>query len=45
MQRPLFELLGPEGIGVSLTETLEMVPEQTTSAIIVHHPQAKYFAV
>jgi 5-methyltetrahydrofolate--homocysteine methyltransferase len=45
MQRPLFELLGPEGIGVSLTETLEMVPEQTTSAIVVHHPQAKYFAV
>jgi 5-methyltetrahydrofolate--homocysteine methyltransferase len=24
---------------------MEMVPEQTTSAIVVHHPQAKYFAV
>jgi 5-methyltetrahydrofolate--homocysteine methyltransferase len=42
---PLFELLRPEEIGVSLTESFEMVPEMTTSAIIVHHPQAKYFAV
>ncbi len=42
---PLFELLAPERIGVTLTESMEMVPEQTTSAIIVHHPQAKYFAV
>ena len=32
-------------IGVTLTENMEMVPEQTTSAIVVHHPQAKYFAV
>lgn len=43
--RPLFELLQPEEIGVSLTESFEMVPEMTTSAIIAHHPQAKYFAV
>ncbi len=43
--RPVFELLRPGEIGVSLTETMEMVPEQTTSAIVVHHPQAKYFAV
>ncbi|MGE5246807.1 MAG: vitamin B12 dependent-methionine synthase activation domain-containing protein, partial [Verrucomicrobiota bacterium] len=42
---PVFELLSPEKIGVSLTESMEMVPEQTTSAIVVHHPQAKYFAV
>ena len=41
----VFELLAPEGIGVTLTETMEMVPEQTTSAIVVHHPQAIYFAV
>lgn len=41
----VFELLAPEGIGVTLTETMEMVPEQTTSAIVVRHPQAKYFAV
>jgi 5-methyltetrahydrofolate--homocysteine methyltransferase len=43
--RQLFRLLKPEAIGVTLTETMEMVPEQSTSAIIAHHPQAKYFAV
>lgn len=43
--QPLFDLLKPEEIGVSLTESFEMVPEMTTSAIIAHHPQAKYFAV
>ena len=43
--RPVFELLRPESIGVTLTESMEMVPEQTTSAIVAHHPQAKYFAV
>ena len=41
----VFTLLTPEEIGVTLTENMEMVPEQTTSAIIAHHPQAKYFAV
>ncbi|MDJ0761363.1 MAG: dihydropteroate synthase [Myxococcota bacterium] len=41
----VFALLDPKRIGVTLTETMEMVPEQTTSAIIAHHPQAKYFAV
>ena len=44
-QRPVFAMLKPEELGISLTETLEMVPEQTTSAIVSHHPQAKYFAV
>jgi 5-methyltetrahydrofolate--homocysteine methyltransferase len=42
---PVFKLLKPEQIGVTLTENMEMVPEQTTSAIVAHHPQAKYFAV
>ena len=41
----VFNLLKPEAIGVTLTENMEMVPEQTTSAIVAHHPQAKYFAV
>jgi 5-methyltetrahydrofolate--homocysteine methyltransferase len=41
----VFELLDPGRIGVTLIESMEMVPEQTTSAIVVHHPQAKYFAV
>jgi 5-methyltetrahydrofolate--homocysteine methyltransferase len=43
--RPVFELLRPGEIGVTLTENFEMVPEQTTSALVVHHRQAKYFAV
>jgi len=43
--RDVFDLLGPEAIGVTLTENMQMVPEQSTSAIVVHHPQAKYFAV
>ncbi|MBI68659.1 MAG: methionine synthase [Phycisphaerae bacterium] len=42
-QEILFKLLEPERIGCSLTESWEIVPEQSTSAIIVHHPQAKYF--
>ena len=43
--RPLFAFLKPEMLGISLTENMQMVPEQTTSAIVAHHPQAKYFAV
>ncbi len=42
---PVFTMLKPETIGVTLTENFQMVPEQSTSAIVVHHPQAKYFAV
>lgn len=42
---PVFKLLKPEEIGVTLTESMEMVPEESTSAILAHHPQAKYFAV
>jgi 5-methyltetrahydrofolate--homocysteine methyltransferase len=44
-QTKLFELLQPERINVTLTEEFEMEPEQSTSAIIVHHPQAKYFTI
>jgi 5-methyltetrahydrofolate--homocysteine methyltransferase len=43
--KAVFELLDPGEIGVTLTESMEMVPEHTTSAIVAHHPQAKYFAV
>jgi 5-methyltetrahydrofolate--homocysteine methyltransferase len=45
VHQTLFRILRPDMIGVTLTETMEMVPEQSTSAIIAHHPQAKYFAV
>ncbi len=44
-QEKLFRLLKPERIGCVLTENWQIVPEQSTSAIIVHHPAAKYFAV
>lgn len=42
-QAQLFSLLGPERIGVDLSEEFQLHPEQSTSAIIVHHPEAKYF--
>ncbi|MEK7818864.1 MAG: vitamin B12 dependent-methionine synthase activation domain-containing protein [Bacteroidota bacterium] len=41
----LFELLEPERIGVNLTEEFMMEPEQSTDAIIIHHPQARYFNI
>ena len=42
-QTGLMDLLRPERIGVSLTEEFQLHPEQSTSAMIVHHPEAKYF--
>jgi 5-methyltetrahydrofolate--homocysteine methyltransferase len=36
-------LLGPERIGVELSEEFQLHPEQSTDAIIVHHREAKYF--
>ncbi len=44
-QVPLFELLQAHKIGLSLSDSFQIVPEQSTSAIVVHHPQAKYFNV
>lgn len=44
-QEKLFRLLRPERIGCQLTENWQIDPEQSTSAIVVHHPQAKYFNV
>jgi 5-methyltetrahydrofolate--homocysteine methyltransferase len=44
-QKILFEILKPERIGVCLTETFQLVPEQSTSAIVVHHPEARYFSI
>ncbi len=37
------ELLGAERIGVTVSEGFQLHPEQTTDAIICHHPRAKYF--
>ncbi len=44
-QTKLFELLQPERIGVELSEEFQLNPEQSTSAIIIHHPEAKYFNI
>ncbi|HEX9119318.1 MAG TPA: methionine synthase, partial [Terriglobales bacterium] len=45
-QTKLFKLLRPEdAIGVKLTTGFMLDPEQSTSAIVVHHPGAKYFVV
>jgi len=44
-QKKLFELLDGERIGVSLTEEYSLDPEQSTNAIIVHHPEARYFNI
>jgi len=44
-QSKLFELLDPSRIDVELTEEFQLDPEQSTSAIVVHHPEAKYFSI
>jgi 5-methyltetrahydrofolate--homocysteine methyltransferase len=44
-QEKLWTLLEPQRIGCELTENWQIDPEQSTSAIIVHHPAAKYFNV
>src|ERR1051326_4381781 len=44
-QEKLFTLLDPSRIGVELSEEFQLEPEQSTSAIIVHHPEAKYFSI
>ncbi|MFV0389385.1 MAG: methionine synthase [Pyrinomonadaceae bacterium] len=44
-QKKIFELLAPERIGVTLTDEFMLAPEQSTSAIIIHHPEARYFSI
>jgi len=44
-QGPLLRLLGAERIGVELSEEFQLHPEQSTSAIVVLNPRAKYFSV
>jgi 5-methyltetrahydrofolate--homocysteine methyltransferase len=44
-QKALLALLRGDEIGITLTEEDQLDPEQSTSAIVVHHPQAKYFSV
>ena len=42
-QRILFDLLDPAQIGLGLTEGFMMDPEASVSALVFHHPEAKYF--
>ena len=44
-QSKIFTLLEPGRIGVALSEEFQLHPEQSTSAIVVHHPEARYFSV
>lgn len=44
-QRVLLELLGADGIGVQMADEDQLHPEQSTSALVLVHPQAKYFSV
>ena len=41
----VFKLLPAERIGVALTTAYQLVPEQSTVAIVAHHPQSRYFSV
>jgi 5-methyltetrahydrofolate--homocysteine methyltransferase len=40
----VMRLLRPDRIGVALSEEFQLAPEQSTDAIIAHHPEAKYFS-
>ena len=41
----IWKLLEPEKSGMTLTESGQIIPEQSTAAIVVHHPDAKYFVL
>ncbi len=45
LNRPLFDLLKPEDFGIELSETFQIHPEQSTSALVVYHPNASYYNV
>ncbi|MFI5290105.1 MAG: vitamin B12 dependent-methionine synthase activation domain-containing protein, partial [Polyangia bacterium] len=44
-QALILELLGADRIGVALTDEMQLNPEQSTSALIMHHPEARYFSI
>ncbi len=43
--RIIFDLLKPEEFGIELSETFQIHPEQSTTALVVHHKKATYYAV
>ncbi|WP_455757349.1 methionine synthase [Sulfurimonas sp.] len=45
LNRPLFDLLKPEEFGIELSETFQIHPEQSTSALVVYHPKASYYNI
>ncbi len=45
LNKPLFALLRPEEFGIELSETFQIHPEQSTSALVVYHPNATYYNV
>ena len=44
-QTKILNLLNAKRIGVTLTETFQLIPEESTSAIVVHYPQAKHYLI
>jgi 5-methyltetrahydrofolate--homocysteine methyltransferase len=44
-QAQLFRLIDPPRVGITLSDQFQLEPEQSTTAIVMHHPQAKYFNV
>jgi 5-methyltetrahydrofolate--homocysteine methyltransferase len=44
-QTKLFQLIDPSRIDVDLSEEFQLEPEQSTSAIVIHHPEARYFSI
>jgi 5-methyltetrahydrofolate--homocysteine methyltransferase len=44
-QAQLLSLLGADRLGITLSEEFQLEPEQSTSAIVCHHPSAKYFTL
>ena len=42
-QKLMFPLIDPTRVGITLSEQFQLEPEQSTTAIVVHHPNAKYF--
>ena len=44
-QEPILKLLDAEKIGVSLTDGFQLHPEQSTSALVILNPHAKYFSI
>ncbi|NNJ09260.1 dihydropteroate synthase [Chloroflexales bacterium ZM16-3] len=41
----LFKILPADQIGLALTDAFQLVPEQSTAAMVIHHPEAKYFSI